>query len=354
MEECIFLSVFAVLCFLLGYGVNWFLLRFSGNRLAKEAPKNSTRWEERKKPTIGGISFFSVFIFAILSYFIVYGNVIEKVELSVLLIGTSLGFTLGLLDDLKNAPVWAKFGSQFLIGFLFLFFGFKIHLFEIYWLDALITVIWVVGIMNSINMLDNMDGVTAGTTLFIFIGFILLACQGAEEGFNTLNMKILLGVSMSIIAFLRYNLHPSKMYMGDVGSQFIGVLLAAFAIKYVWNGQDFFAVELPTKQIAAIASLFIVPLSDTTTVFYKRIRRGDSPFKGGRDHTTHHLVYAGMSQKYVAPLYMMLTLIGVLVTYFIFKIPFEWSLWWFFGILLYNITVFSVLFYIANLHKDKD
>ena len=343
--------IFFIVCFSLGYGVNWFLLRFSGNRLAKDAPKNSSRWEERRKPTIGGISFFSVFIFSVLVYFIFSENVAQKMELSVLLIGTGLGFTLGLLDDLKNAPVWAKFGSQFLVGFLFLFFGFEIHLFEIYWLDALITVIWVVGIMNSINMLDNMDGVTAGTTLFIFIGFMILALQ---RDFNVLNVMILLGVSASIIAFLRYNLHPSRMYMGDVGSQFLGVLLAAFAIKYVWNGQDLTGVELPTKQIAAIASLFIVPLSDTTTVFYKRILRGDSPFKGGRDHTTHHLVYAGMPQKYVAPLYMALTLVGVGITYLIFRVSFEWSLGWFFGIILYNITVFSVLFYIANLHKDKD
>src|SRR5574344_2167168 len=117
--------IITILCFFLSYSIDWFLLKFASNRLAKDAPKNSKRWEEKKKPTIGGISFMVTFLLVIILYFILFNTTIDdRLELSILIIAAWLSFALGLLDDLKNAPVWAKFGSQFSIAFLFLLFGY--------------------------------------------------------------------------------------------------------------------------------------------------------------------------------------------------------------------------------------
>lgn len=353
--------IIIILCGFLSYCINWFLLKFASNRLAKDAPQNSKRWEEKKKPTIGGISFMTIFLLTVILYFILFNDKSEnRLELSILILSTGLGFALGLLDDLKNAPIWAKFSSQFLIAILFLCFGYQIHIFNNIIIDSLLTILWVIGIMNSINMLDNMDGVTASTTLVIFIGLIvflflnltLTSLNHTDSDF--LNLIILIGIATSLIVFLYFNHYPSKMYMGDVGSQFLGVLLAAFAIKYLWNGIDIHGDLVFTKQVAALISAFIIPLTDTTTVFYKRIKRKNSPFQGGKDHTTHHLVYAGMSQKLVAPLYAFLTLIGMSICYVIFYVEFTWNLWWFFGIIIYNFSIFTTLFYIANQHLEKD
>ena len=132
-----------------------------------------------------------------------------------------------------------------------------ISLFENDFLNYIITVLWVIGIMNSINMLDNMDGITTVTSIFIFItALIFLAFQNDYEHYD---FMIILGITAGLLSFLFYNWTPAKIYMGDSGSQFIGLLLAIVGIKYFWNSTAFETHELISSRQIIICLLYTSP-----------------------------------------------------------------------------------------------
>jgi len=161
-----------------------------------------------------------------------------------------------------------------------------------------------VSLMNSINMLDNMDAITTSVS-----GVIIASLIGIELfliGHITFYTYTCLGILISLIIFLKWNWNPSKMYMGDNGSQFLGAFLAFIGIKILWNNHINHLSEFPIQEFIAVFLSFIVMISDTATVTINRLRAGKSPFIGGKDHTTHHLSYLGLSERQVA-----LTLIGI-------------------------------------------
>ena len=151
--------------------------------------------------------------------------------------------------------------------------------------------------MNSINMLDNMDGITTIASIFALIGMLTVIVF--NRNFESSYFVLVLGLIRALLGFLFFNWHPSKMYIGDTGSQFLGVVLAALSIKFLWNHS---ATEYHTtsRQFILPILAFIVPLSDTASVVINRISKGRSPFVGGKDHTTHHLSYFGLSDQSVA------------------------------------------------------
>ncbi len=345
-----------ILSLLLSMAINLFMLRYTGNIFSKKLPENTVRFSTARKPAIGGVSFFACFLFGIIAYLLFFPyerGSLNNLEISAIIGTVSLGFMLGLYDDLRNSPVWVKFLIQFSIAGILIASGISIELFQAYpSLNYILTVMWVVGIMNSINMLDNMDAITSITSLSIFATVLIIL--GLKQDFMNPDFIIMLAIMGGLIGFLKFNWNPSKIYMGDVGSQFLGVVLAIVGIKYFWNFSDTNDMLVNSKQIIVIAMAFILPLTDTTTVFYKRIARGQSPFVGGADHTTHHLSYIGLSVKQVGLLFL---LIGVISSVFILiileHIP-QWSYVHFFLFFLYIFIVFLSLFYIANLNKHKN
>ena len=142
--------------------------------------------------------------------------------------------------------------------------------------------------------------------------------------------------------------------MGDVGSMILGVLLSIFGILFVWNAPDSAGQVVWTKQILSIAMLYLIPLSDTTIVFYKRIRAGRSPFLGGCDHTSHHLVYAGLSEKGVVGVYVLVEFISLVLIHVMMGNVVTWSMGWALLFLAYVLIVFGILFYIANKNIEKE
>jgi UDP-GlcNAc:undecaprenyl-phosphate GlcNAc-1-phosphate transferase len=131
--------------------------------------------------------------------------------------------------------------------------------------------------------------------------------------FNGVFLILAIGSLASLISFLYYNWHPSKMYMGDNGSQFLGALLAIIGIQVFWNSPN--TTSHPTLYpFMLILMAFIIPISDTTTVTINRLMRGQSPFVGGRDHTTHHLSYFGLKERTIAWTLMLTNLFFVGLT----------------------------------------
>ncbi|MBO4581883.1 MAG: undecaprenyl/decaprenyl-phosphate alpha-N-acetylglucosaminyl 1-phosphate transferase [Bacteroidales bacterium] len=342
--------------FTLSILVNYFLLHYSGKRFAKDAPVNSPRWETKQKPVMGGISFFIGFIVSLFAYFLFTDTPIDnKLQICSVIACISLAFVLGLYDDLHNASVAAKFCFQFLIAIILIISGIHINCFPIAWINYCITILWVVGLINSLNMLDNMDGVTAMVSVGIISG--ILALSHLYGHINMVDSFILPGIACAVIGFLFFNFYPSKMYMGDIGSLTLGCTLAIFSILYLWNPDIYFQTSgvqnwgYALKMSLCVILIFIIPLSDTLTVFIKRIAKGRSPFVGDKGHTTHHLVYAGFPQRWVCVLYTCITLAGIVTAACILKTN---NLISCITGCIYCLGIFGTLFGISLTHTDKE
>jgi UDP-GlcNAc:undecaprenyl-phosphate GlcNAc-1-phosphate transferase len=143
-----------------------------------------------------------------------------------------------------------------------------------------------------------MDAVAALVCLCILVtALVPFLVDRAVPDVNTI---LILAVCGALCGFLFFNWHPSRMYMGDTGSQFLGVFIAYLGIRYFWNSAGHDGRFLPWRQVSITLTVFLLPVVDTTTVTINRILRGSSPFVGGKDHTTHHLGYAGLTDAQVA------------------------------------------------------
>lgn len=279
--------------------INSLFLRFSKNMGIRHLNKKLVRWSSTAKPSLGGISFYIIFLLSINTFFIVFDSehLNFNLQLAGIMAAISLAFLIGLADDAYDTKVLLKFLAQLGCGIILIATGTSIHLFENEWLNYAISIFWVVGIMNSINMLDNMDAVAGVAAFFAILSLLLAALFNTEVG--GIYYFVLWAMAVSILGFLFFNWHPSKMYMGDTGSQFLGAALAAFSIIILWNHPSTSEAS-PLAQLMLPLLAFLVPICDTTTVFINRIAQGKSPFVGGKDHTTHHLSYRGLKERQIA------------------------------------------------------
>lgn len=324
--------------------VNSVFMRFFRTLGIREQSEGMVRWASTSKPAFGGIGFFIIF----LGSFAVYGALFPKYSdplqpgLLGLLAATGLGFLMGLADDAYNTRPLLKFATQVLCAAILILSGTYIHVFDDPWADKMLTVVWVVGMMNSINMLDNMDGITTVTSLSILAcGLTVFLMNGPRMSIDAV---LIVGVMAALAGFLFYNWNPSSMYMGDTGSQFLGVFLAYVGIRCFWNGSGITGEAEPWRQASMALLVFLLPIADTTTVTINRIARGASPFVGGKDHTTHHLSYAGLSDAQVALTFAGLGGVSVLLTFVELKFIRTWSNLHSLIYVGYAVAVFILLF----------
>jgi len=345
---------FFICIVLLSFLLNGLFLRFARTLGIRNNPEGVQRWSAQQKPSLGGITFYVIFLLSTAGYSIFFPQttVLLNTELLGLLGAVTMAFIMGLADDAYNTRPLLKFGVQALCGVLLIATGTYIHLFANDWLNYALTIVWVVGIMNSINMIDNMDAIAACVSGFVLFGALVLLYINRD--FQNVHVLILLGVLGALAGFLFYNWHPSKLYMGDTGSQFLGMLLAAVGIKYFWNSSDLGGQVIPSKQIIVVLLAFLVPIIDTSCVVINRVLRGQSPFVGGKDHTTHHLSYLGLSDSQVALALSGISLIAMTLLFIVQGTVTDWG----YG----HIAVFGgfillaagTLFYITRMKKDKN
>lgn len=194
----------------------------------------------------------------------------------------------GLIDDRRHLPAWAKLSGQFLGILILIYFGIRVRLPLPDWLDLVITFVWLAGISNAINFLDNMDGLSAGVSAVAAAFMLLLAALNDQH----LVAALAAGVLGACLGFLRYNFKPARIFMGDSGSLFLGFLLAVLGIQLRFPENVNF--------VTWMVPLFILglPIFDTTLIFVSRFRRRVNPFTtGGQDHTSHRLVDMGYTQR---------------------------------------------------------
>ena len=332
--------------------INSILLRFVKNLGIRNEEETHIRWSSQVKPALGGLTFYIVFLLSITLHPFIFSYSGQYLDFQFTgIIGvTSLGFLMGLADDAYNTKPLLKLFTQILCSAILIYSGTFIQVFENNYVNYILTVVWVVGLMNSINMLDNMDGITTSVSLIITFTIFLLMLSNNE--FDTISMTVVIGLLGTLFSFLYFNWNPSKMYMGDTGSQYLGVLLAALSINYLWNHSTTgeFAIS---RQFLVPMLCFIVPIIDTTTVVIKRAKKGNSPFVGGKDHTTHHLSYMGLSEKQVALVISLISIISSIIVVYVISSIKVWTHLYTIIFLGYFLSLFFILFYIANKNIDK-
>ncbi|MBK7129201.1 MAG: undecaprenyl/decaprenyl-phosphate alpha-N-acetylglucosaminyl 1-phosphate transferase [Crocinitomicaceae bacterium] len=332
--------------FVLSVVINSFILRFVQTLGIRQKSEMTIRWSSQAKPALGGISFYICYLMGFMFYAIVFGqtDVFQNTHLLGLFITITLAFFLGLSDDAYDTKPVLKLGIQILCGVILIYTDSGINLFQMSWLNNMVTVIWVVGIMNSVNMLDNMDGITTVSSIFIILTLIGISIPA--EIFNNVDIFLLITVLGALCGFLLYNWNPSKMFMGDTGSQFLGMFLAFFSIRFLWNAGINEGNYSVFSNFTLVLIAFSVPLVDTTYVTLKRLWKKQKPWVGGKDHSTHMLSYKGLSDRQVGLVFVGLSTMATLLALNIAKYIPKNSLllvamWFYVALLIYVFYSFS-------------
>jgi UDP-GlcNAc:undecaprenyl-phosphate GlcNAc-1-phosphate transferase len=260
------------------------------------AAPSQDRWHKKPTALMGGIAIFVSILGPLiwLSDFGFVGLLVSGIETAalpslsaVLLLGASLLFLLGLLDDFRNIKPQTKLIGQIMAAAIVTGLGYRLHWFESLTLDTMATLFWIVGITNAFNLIDNMDGLCTGIGLVAAASLAALFYGPAPEAF-----QVSLVFAGALAGFLVYNFNPAKIFMGDCGSLVIGFGIAVLSL--------FFSTVGPPPPMAAIAVpllLLLVPILDTSLVTIIRLLSGRKASTGGRDHTSHRLVLMGFSER---------------------------------------------------------
>ncbi len=263
-------------------------------------------------PRLGGLAVFTAFVAVVLAGYAtlpVLGSsswVQERFAVSLAILqeahhvegkllavlgGGAIAFAVGLLDDVFGSrfPVLLKAAGQISAALLLVAAGVRTSFLPWEGLNLVVTVLWVVGMTNAFNLLDNMDGLSAGVA-FVACAVLLLNAWALGELFISLILAAFMG---SLLGFLVFNVHPASVFLGDCGSLFVGFMMGSLTLleRYVSHASGtLFPVLMPVVVLA-------VPLMDTATVVVIRLREGRPIYVGDRRHLSHRLVALGMSQR---------------------------------------------------------
>jgi UDP-GlcNAc:undecaprenyl-phosphate GlcNAc-1-phosphate transferase len=285
----------ALSTFVLVGGITPWMRKLAIKHDVMDSPVHSHKTHKEPVPYLGGLGII-IGILTVSFGALIYKHAESKnfwLALSVLGPALILGL-IGLWDDIKNLPPLPRFIAQTVAGIFTSALliasstvgtptGSKI-------VDAIITTIWIVGICNSVNFFDNLDGGAAGTIAVSSIALTKLGIDGGQYLVGGL-AAVTAGATLG---FLLWNKSPARIYMGDAGALFLGILIASLTIRLHPNAQT------EWTSLATPVLLLAVPILDTSVAVISRLRRKVSPFQGGRDHLSHRLIRAGLARPVAA------------------------------------------------------
>lgn len=274
---------------------------------AMDVPGEERRVHDHPIPRMGGLAIFLGFILSVL----LFADINRQVQ--GILLGCVIIVATGAVDDLVSLNAWVKLGLQILAAVVAVIHGVRIDVLmnpiiwsnSEYWilggLSIPITILWIVGITNSVNLIDGLDGLAVGVSTISSFTMLVIALVVSDG-----NVAIILAaLAGACIGFMPYNLNPAKIFMGDTGSLLLGYVLATMSILGLFK---FYAVVSFAVPLLAIA----VPLFDTIFAFCRRLLKGQSPMHPDRGHFHHRLIDMGLSQKQaVAILYSISAILGL-------------------------------------------
>ncbi len=262
---------------------------------AMDAPNMARKTQAEPVPYLGGVSIalgVSVVTFAALFFSDDNAVIIER-GLTAIIPALLLGI-VGLIDDLRSLSAWPRLVIQTVIGTLIAFILVQTGTLGIAFnsdvLNVFITIIWIVGICNSINFFDNVDGAASGAVAIAAIGVFIIAFDRGQVLLSALSIV----TAGATIGFLMWNKSPAKIYMGDAGALFLGIIISVATIRLNPG-------ITPTWQSLTIPLMLLaIPLLDTCVAVFSRLARGLSPLTAGKDHLSHRLVRAGLTRPMAA------------------------------------------------------
>lgn len=260
------------------------LARFAGRAGIVDHP-HQDRFHSRATPYLGGVAIAAGLLLVVA---LVPG---EPRQVAAVVVG-ALGLgSLGLVDDVRGGLGPAvKLAVEAAAGAALWLVGIRAGIFDVAALDFALTVVWVIAVTNAVNLLDNMDGVAAGVVAVAATGMFCIAASQGEY----LVASLALAVAGGSVGFLRYNVAPASIFMGDAGTLFLGFLLAALGMKLDLVGPG-------TLARAVIPVLAVgVPLFDMALVVVSRVSAGRPVYRGGTDHSAHRLAEQGLPPRRIA------------------------------------------------------
>ena len=260
------------------------LARWSG---LTDGPDGARKTQEHPVPKLGGIAVAVAFTLVFLVAVGVSGEVTAFQLLAAVLLPALIVAGLGFIDDVRTLNPWVRLTAQTLLAILVWLTGTQVGFFGISWVDAVVSVLWIVGLTNAMNLLDNADGLAASTALVASLG---AACVAVIYG-QYFVAGLAFALAGTAAGFLWHNWAPATVYLGDAGAYFLGFLLAIVTLRLRPVG-----LMLPWSAAIPVL-LMLVPILDTTFVVLRRLREGRHPFTPGRDHLSHLLMDRGLSVR---------------------------------------------------------
>jgi UDP-GlcNAc:undecaprenyl-phosphate GlcNAc-1-phosphate transferase len=300
-----------------------------------DKPTSAHKSHTQAVPYLGGVAILIGVVLVSYSALIINGPTRNNFWLATSVLAPAFVMGLvGLWDDINNLPPLPRFIGQSIAGLvvavLLVISKNVANPTGSTYIDVVVTVIWVVGICNSINFFDNLDGGAAGTVAISAIFLTYLALSNGQSFIAALAVVVAGGT----LGFLIWNRTPARIYMGDAGALFLGVLLATLTIRLKPD---------TTTQVASLATpilLLAIPILDTSVAVFSRLRRGISPFQGGKDHLSHRLIRLGISRKIAAILLWMLSILFGLLAVFISSVKEQYEV----NIIMLSILLWFILF----------
>jgi UDP-GlcNAc:undecaprenyl-phosphate GlcNAc-1-phosphate transferase len=285
------------------------LVRTVARRYGMVAKPKTDRWHKQPTAMLGGVA---IWLATVVSYLVfIRPNTPQGFGrfpgsfLDVVMGASTFLFLVGLADDFLHTKPYQKLIGQVMGSAFVIYYGLTLPWTSYSALNVALTIFWLIGITNAVNLLDNMDGLASGIAI-IASGFLALSFLATGQLIEAL---MLLTFAGALLGFLVYNSSPASVFMGDCGSMFIGFFLASAALVNVSGGRS--RSLLPVLAVPIL--VLFIPIFDTTFVTILRKLSGRAASQGGRDHTSHRLVALGMSERHaVWMLYGLAALSGVL------------------------------------------
>ena len=275
---------------------------------AIDVPGDGRRIHDHPIPRMGGLAIFLGFVLSVLAFVDVTTPILG------MLIGAVIIAVMGAVDDIINLNAWVKFGIQILAALVAIRSGIVFAVISnpiifsdtafvpIGYLTVPLTVLWIVGCTTAVNLIDGLDGLAVGVSAISSLTMLVVALFVAEPNVAL----ILAALTGACVGFIPYNLNPAKIFMGDVGSQLLGFILATVSIMGMFKFHAIITFLVPVLAMS-------VPLADTVFAFFRRIVHGQSPFHADKGHFHHRLLAMGLNQKQaVAVLYAISAVLGLL------------------------------------------
>ena len=298
----------AILSIALSGIFNWIILYITKKyNFKKSSLLNEKRLVNKNTPPLGGVASAAAFFISV--------NFLGDADYNFIIIGafSLLISILGSIDDFFNLSWKIKlFFQSIFVAMPIIYLNIFLNIESLLNLDLnntfnfLISVLWVILIINSINFIDNMDGLAVVVTGSICYQSILLTYSLNQNKLTDLSVVLL----FVILGFFIYNFPPAKLYLGDSGSLFIGFCLGFLSILFTWNSEQDY---LLSYALSPVLLFFTIPLLDFLVIMWHRISNGISPTKGGTDHISHRLLAKGFSEIQVLFLFFIFSLINFLL-----------------------------------------